>query len=128
MLLVDSKYYKLCRRGLQSDILQNKTDSVLHIIVKVGDDVVEVLEHDVGVVRGEGEGRPDPDAGLSTPTEVDPLLAEVVDDLVPQCQGLHINGTECSQTPSPRQNLREPGLQIMQTSHDGISSLFDAIK
>ena len=87
-----------------------------------------MLEHDVGVVWGEGEGGSDPDAGLSTPTQVDPLLAEVVDDLVPQLQALHINGTECSQTSSSRQNLREPGLEIMQTPHDGVSTLVDAIQ
>ena len=105
-----------------------KTDSVLDIKVKVGDDVVEVLEHDVGVVRCEGEGGPDPDARLPAPPQVDPLLTEVVDDLVPQRQALHINGTECSQASCSRQNLRESGLEIIQTPHDGTSSLVDAIE
>ena len=87
-----------------------------------------MLEHDVGVVRCEGEGRSDPDAGLSTPAQVDPLLAEVVDDLVSQRQARHINGTECSQASSSGQNLRESRLEIIQTPHDGTSSLVDAIE
>ena len=123
MLLIN---YKLCRRGWHNIVF--KTDSVLHVVVEVADDVVEVLEHDVGVVGSEGERGSDPDAGLSTPTQVDPLLPEVVDDLVPQRQALHINGTECSQTASSRQKLREPLLEIIQAPHDGISSLLHKIK
>ena len=91
-------------------------------------DHIEVVHHDVGVVRCEGEGGSDPDARLSTPAQVDPPLTEVVDDLIPQCQALHINSTECSQTASSRQKLREPLLEIIQAPHDGISSLVDKIK
>ena len=36
-------------------------------LVDVSDDCVQGVQHDVGVVRCEGEGGSDPDGGLSTP-------------------------------------------------------------
>ena len=97
-------------------------------MVEVSEDCVEVLEHDVGVVGGEGEGGSEPDAGLSTPAEVDPLLTEVVEDLVPQLQTDHVNCAESPQASSPGEDVREPLLQVVQAPHDGPTRLVDEVE
>ena len=100
----------------------------LFVVVEVSEDCVEVLQHDVGVVGGEGQGGSEPDAATATPAQVDALLTEVVKDLVPQLQADHVNSTESSQATSSGQDLRESLLKIVQSPHHGPPSLVDKIK
>ena len=83
-------------------------------IVHFGENLVQVVQHDVGVARGEGEGGADPDGRVSAPAQVDPLLLQPVENLVPYVSGLDVHGAQRAQAAAPRQHLGEPALQLRQ--------------
>ena len=69
-------------------------------------DYIEVVQHDVGVVWGEGQGRSDPDGRITATSEVNSSLLQIMKDFVPGLDILDINCTQSSHAARARENLR----------------------
>ena len=91
-------------------------------------DYIDVVQHDVGVVRGEGQRWPDPDGRVSAASEVDASLLETVEDFISDLDIFYINRTKSSQAAGSRQNLRESRLKLCEAAEDRASSLVNALK
>ena len=91
-------------------------------------DHIEVVHHDVGVVRCEGQGWPDPDGRVSTPAEVDPPLPQTMKDSVSGLNVLGVNSTQRSQTSGAGEDLGEPGLQLSEAIQDRAACLADTVQ
>ena len=91
-------------------------------------DYIHVVQHDVGVVRGEGQRRPDPDGRVSAASEVDASLLQTVKDFISDLGIFYINRTQSSQAAGARENLRESRLELCKATEDCAPSLVDALQ
>ena len=91
-------------------------------------DHIDVVQHDVCVVRGEGQGRSDPDGVVTAASKVNSSLLQTVKDFISGLGILDINCTKSSQAARPRENFRESRLQLGEAPEDGAPCLVNALQ
>ena len=97
-------------------------------VVHFRHDCIDVVQHDAGVVGGEGQGRPDPDGRVSAASEVNSPLPQTMKDFISGLDILDVNCTQSSEAARARENLRKSRLKVGEATEDGAACLVDTLQ